>query len=75
MGRRTTHEGDSRLTPREIEIVRLTSEGLTAQEIAERLARSRRTVEAHRWNISKKLGIGDRASLVRWAIRRGLIEP
>jgi DNA-binding NarL/FixJ family response regulator len=61
------------LTPREIEVLTLVAEGLTNQEIADRLTLSIKTVQAHRANIMEKLGIRDVAHLVRFAIRHRLI--
>ncbi len=66
---------DERLTPREEEIVKLVVEAHTSREIAEMLGLSEKTVENHRANAMKKLGMRDRVELVRYAIRRGLIEP
>jgi DNA-binding NarL/FixJ family response regulator len=63
------------LTPREREIVKLVAEGLTTDEIASELVISKRTVEHHRSHILEKLGMRDRVDLVRYAIRRGLVEP
>ena len=63
------------LTPREIEVVRLISEGLTSEEIAERLVLSAKTVERHRTNVLGKLKLRNRVELTRYAIRRGLVEP
>ena len=49
---------------------------LTApQQIAETLQVSEKTVESHRGNVLSKLGMRDRVELVRYAIRRGLVEP
>ncbi len=63
------------LTPREREILTLIAEGLTNQEIAQRLMISIKTVQTHRAHIMEKLNLHDRAELVRFAIRKGLIEP
>ena len=64
----------SRLTNREREILKLISEGYTSKQIAEMLFISVKTVDNHRANIMNKLGIHDTASLVRYAIRIGLID-
>lgn len=66
---------DSELTSREEEIVKLVAEANTSREIAELLHLSEKTVENHRANAMKKLGMRDRVELVRYAIRKGLIEP
>ena len=63
------------LTPREEEIVKLVAEAHTTRQIAEVLHLSEKTVENHRANAMRKLGMRDRVELVRYAIRRGLIEP
>jgi DNA-binding NarL/FixJ family response regulator len=63
------------LTPREQEVVKLVAEAHTNREIAELLHLSEKTVENHRANAMRKLGMRDRVELVRYAIRRGLIEP
>jgi DNA-binding NarL/FixJ family response regulator len=63
------------LTPREQEVVKLVAEAHTNKEIAEILHLSEKTVENHRSNAMRKLGMRDRVELVRYAIRRGLIEP
>jgi DNA-binding NarL/FixJ family response regulator len=68
-------EQPSELTPREQEIVKLIAEAHTNKEIAEILHLSEKTVENHRGNAMRKLGMRDRVELVRYAIRRGLIEP
>ena len=62
------------LTPRELEVVKLIAEAHTNRQIAETLKLSEKTVESHRSNVFGKLGIRDRVELVRYAIRRGLIE-
>jgi DNA-binding NarL/FixJ family response regulator len=66
---------DDPLTPRETEIVKLIAEARTTREIAADLVLSEKTVERHRTNILAKLGMRDRVELVRYAIRRGLVEP
>jgi DNA-binding CsgD family transcriptional regulator len=53
----------------------MTAEGLTARETAARLFISARTVEVHRKNLLRKLGLASQTELVRFAVRRGIIEP
>jgi DNA-binding NarL/FixJ family response regulator len=73
--RRGETPSDDPLTPREVEIVKLIAEARTTREIAADLVLSEKTVERHRTNILAKLGMRDRVELVRYAIRRGLVEP
>jgi DNA-binding NarL/FixJ family response regulator len=73
--RRDGEDDPDRLTPREVEIVKLVAEAHTTREIAELLVLSEKTVERHRTNILAKLGMRDRVELVRYAIRRGLVQP
>jgi DNA-binding NarL/FixJ family response regulator len=68
-------DGEEELTPREEEIVKMVAEANTTRQIAEILHLSEKTVENHRANAMRKLGMRDRVELVRYAIRRGLIEP
>jgi DNA-binding NarL/FixJ family response regulator len=68
-------EPDSPLTPRELEVVKLIAEAFTNKQIAEALRLSEKTIESHRANVLTKLGMRDRVELVRYAIRRGLVEP
>ena len=63
------------LTPREQEVLKLIAEAHTNKEIAATLHLAEKTVESHRANVLRKLGMRDRVELVRYAIRRGLIEP
>jgi DNA-binding NarL/FixJ family response regulator len=63
------------LTPREEEVVKLIAEAHTNAQIAEILHLAEKTVESHRANVLRKLGMRDRVELVRYAIRRGLVEP
>ena len=63
------------LTSREREIVQRIAEGETTKEIAAHLGLSVKTVESHRSNLMRKLDIHETATLVRYAIRRGLTTP
>jgi DNA-binding NarL/FixJ family response regulator len=63
------------LTSREREILQLIAEGETTKEIAWRLRLRVKTVESHRINLMRKLDIHETATLVRYAIRRGLTRP
>ena len=63
------------LTPREEEVVKLIAEAHTNAQIAQILHMAEKTVESHRANVLRKLGMRDRVELVRYAIRRGLVEP
>ena len=63
------------LSPREQQVLQLVAEGKSSQEIADQLFLSKKTVEHHRANIIEKLDIHDIPSLVRYAIRSGMIEP
>ncbi|MBL8149837.1 MAG: response regulator transcription factor [Blastocatellia bacterium] len=60
------------LSRRERQIVKLITEGYSSKDIAETLAVSPRTVEAHRANIYRKLGVHNLASLVKYAIKAGI---
>ncbi|MFQ5793390.1 MAG: response regulator [Acidobacteriota bacterium] len=62
------------LTPRQREILQLIGQGLTNREIADRLALSIHTVQAHRSHITDKLGLQTRAQLVSYAARMGLLS-
>ena len=61
------------LTPRQREILQLVAEGHTSKDIAQRLGLSYRTVETHRNQLMKRLGVADLAGLVRFAVRAGLV--
>lgn len=63
------------LTAREREVLQLVAEGKTTKKVATLLGISVKTAESHRNRIMEKLNIHDTASLVRYSIRRGLIEP
>ena len=63
------------LTSREREVLQLIAEGKTTKEVAVILGVSVKTAESHRTRIMGKLEIHETASLVRYAIRRGLVQP
>jgi DNA-binding CsgD family transcriptional regulator len=63
------------LKPTELDILKLTCNGLTSKQVATKLIMSPKTVEFHRSNIARKTGTSHVAMLVRWAIRHKLIEP
>jgi two-component system response regulator NreC len=65
---------DGALSPREVEVLRLIALGHTSVEVARMLHLSPRTVETHRANIYRRLGIRTRAQLVRYALRHGLLS-
>ncbi len=63
----------SRLSRRETEVLQLLSEGLTTNEIAEKLFTSKRTIETHRQNILEKTQTKNTAALIRLAVTQGLL--
>lgn len=64
-----------KLSPRQLQVLRLVAKGLTTPAIAEQLHLSGKTVETHRGEVMKRLGIHDLARLVRYAVRVGLVAP
>ena len=63
------------LTSRERQVLQLVGEGKSSKEIAALLGISIKTAESHRTRLMRKLDIHELASLVRYAIRRGLVQP
>ncbi len=63
------------LTRRELQVLQLVAEGKTTKEIAMSLSVSVKTADSHRSNIMHKLNMHSVADLVRYAIRRGLVQP
>jgi DNA-binding NarL/FixJ family response regulator len=63
----------NQLTEREIEIIRLICNELSSQEIAEKLFIAPKTVETHRHNILKKLGLKNTVGLTKYALKNGLV--
>jgi DNA-binding NarL/FixJ family response regulator len=65
---------EDQLTPREVEVLKLIACGHSGKQIAEQLGIAFRTARSHRSNLMEKLDVHDTASLVRYAIRTGLIQ-
>jgi DNA-binding NarL/FixJ family response regulator len=63
------------LTPRQREVLKLVTEGKSTKQIAATLHLSVKTVEAHRGELMRRLGIHDVAGLVKYALRHGIIAP
>jgi two-component system, NarL family, response regulator NreC len=63
-----------KLTDREKQVLKLVAEGYTHKEVADMLFISVKTVVAHQTNIGEKLGIHNRASLIKFAIQKGIIK-
>jgi DNA-binding NarL/FixJ family response regulator len=66
-------EGLSRLSPRQVEVLRLVADGHTTPAIAEKLGISVKTAETHRTEMMRRLDLHDVASLVRYAVQVRLI--
>lgn len=62
------------LTEREIEIIRLVSEGLSNKQIGEKLFISHRTVDTHRTNLMYKIDVHNVAGIVKFAIAHGIVS-
>ena len=71
---RPANDSDNCLSPREREVLQLIAEGYTNKEIAEILCISIKTVQAHRSNLMAKLDLHDRSELIKYAIRKKIIE-
>jgi PAS domain S-box-containing protein len=74
LGRRGAELGTHRLSPRELEVLQLAAEGHRGPQIAVQLGLSPATVKTHFENIYEKLGVGDRAAAVAYAMRIGLLR-
>src|SRR6266404_2473016 len=71
----TEHKtGYDLLSDREREILVLLAEGIALKDIAQRLNLSVKTVDAHKYNLMRKLDLHDRSELIRYAIRKRLVE-
>jgi DNA-binding NarL/FixJ family response regulator len=73
VGKEAAKPLSSRLTRREMEVLRLVTEGKTSKEIGERLSLSARTVDTHRERIMRKLDVHTAAGLTRFAIANGIV--
>jgi two-component system response regulator NreC len=62
------------LTAREREVVKLLAEGRTVRSVASVLGVSAKTVDAHKFNLMRKLGIHNKAELVMWAIQKKVVK-
>lgn len=62
------------LTAREREVLKLLAEGLTVRSAASTLGLSVKTVDAHKFNLMRKLGIHNKAELVMWAIQKKMVK-
>ena len=62
------------LTPREREVMKFLAEGNSVKEIAETLSLSVKTVEAHKFNLMRKLDIHNRSQLIQYAIQKRIIN-
>lgn len=69
---RGNYADSDKLTPREEQVLYFTAEGFTSSHIADRLGISARTVETHRNNLMRKLGLHNKAELIRYSMERGL---
>jgi DNA-binding NarL/FixJ family response regulator len=70
-----TYASSDPLSGRERQVLQLVSEGKSTKDVAAQLGISVKTAESHRTRLMKKLAIHETASLVRYAIRHGLIQP
>lgn len=66
---------ESALSPRQLQVLTMLCEGLSAKEVGAQLRIGQRTVEFHRYAIAQKVGLNSMVLLVRWAIRNKLIDP
>jgi DNA-binding NarL/FixJ family response regulator len=74
LGRTSSQPGLSHkeLSPRELEVLRMLAEGMTAKQVAQALHLSVKTVEAHRRQVMEKTDTNSMADLVRYALREGI---
>jgi DNA-binding CsgD family transcriptional regulator len=73
--KQSTPDGRVQLSERQLQIALLVADGRSTKEIAARLDLTTRTVDAHRHNIYKVVGVDSAVLLVRWLIREGLLKP
>jgi DNA-binding NarL/FixJ family response regulator len=68
------HAQKTSITPRQREVLKLISRGLTMKEIASQLNISTRTAETHKYEMMQTLGVETTADLIRYSLRLGLIS-
>lgn len=73
-GESLEEEDYEKLTRRERQVLKLLAEGKTSREIAKYLGISLKTAMTHRTNLMNKLGVHSRAELIKYAIRKGVID-
>src|SRR5580692_1884007 len=73
--RSKTEKPENRLTLRERQVLQLIAEGKSTKDTASLLGISAKTAESHRMRLMRKLDLHETASLVRYAVRRGLVQP
>jgi DNA-binding NarL/FixJ family response regulator len=73
---KTHHDSEpgTGLSEREIEIIKLLSDGLSSKEIGDKLFISSRTVESHKANILSKLNLKNCAEMIKYSIKQGIIK-
>lgn len=64
----------SHLTPRERQILQMLAEGKSAKEVAGMLQLSVRTVESHRFNLMRKIGVHNKVGLLRYALQQQILK-
>jgi DNA-binding NarL/FixJ family response regulator len=73
-GKDLESDSDDRISAREREILQYIAEGKTSSEIGKMLVISTRTVETHRNNLMRKLGLSSQTEIIRYAYRHGLLQ-
>jgi DNA-binding NarL/FixJ family response regulator len=74
VSKKKTTEVSAEFTPQEKRIIELCREGLPGKLIADRLEISLRTVDNHKQNIFRKLGINNTMEMVQYALKKGIIR-
>ncbi|MDO5664338.1 MAG: response regulator transcription factor, partial [Bacteroidia bacterium] len=69
----TFNDKGIKLTPREIEIIKLLCKGMSVKEIADKLCVSSRTIDSHKANIMQKLGFHNTVELIKYAVKERII--
>ena len=70
----TQFPSEAALTAREREVLKLLAEGKTVRAAATVLGLSSKTVDAHKFNLMRKLGIHNKAELVMWAVQKNVVK-